>query len=184
MRSLWMVVAAAALAIPAAPASGQAPAGDRQAALDGYVRVLSTHFGIPQNEVRILTEGRVPVDELPVALRLARFSGIPPVSLLAQRRSGESWQAIARRHDLGAATFHVAIPDGQVDASVARVHGLFRDAPPSRWDAIELTDAEYVALANLLVLSAELGASHGQILEARAAAGSFLLALTRLPTPR
>jgi len=184
MRILLIAMASLALIGPAVRASAQDSTADRQAALDTYVRVLSTHFRLPQTEVRILAEGRVPADELAVALRIARFSGIPPVSLLAQRRSGEAWLLIARRYDLGAASFHVAIPDAQVDASVARVHALFRDSPPSQWDAIDLNDAEFVALANLLVLSSELGVSHGQILEARAAAGSFVGAVTRLPAPR
>jgi hypothetical protein len=184
MRSLLMVLAVSALTGPGVPVMAQEMPADRQAPLDTYIRVLSTHFRLPQTEVRILTEGRVPADELPVALRLARFSGIPPVSLLAQRRSGDSWLVIARRYNLGAASFHVAIPDGQVDPSVARVHGLFRDSPPSQWDAINLTDAEFIALANLLVLSSEIGVSHGQILEARAAAGSFVGALSRVSAPR
>jgi hypothetical protein len=184
MRSLVMIVAVAALVGPPVPAAGQNAPPDRQSALDAYVRILSTHFRLPQTEVRILAEGRVPADELPVALRIARFSGIPPVSLLAQRRSGDGWLVIARRYNLGAAAFHVAIPDGQVDSSVARVHSLYRDAPPSQWDAIDLSDAEFIVLANLLVLSSELGASNGQILEARAAAGSFVGALSTLPAPR
>jgi hypothetical protein len=117
-------------------------------------------------------------------LRLSRFSGIPPVSILAQRRSGDGWSTIARRNGLGAAAFHVAIPEGQVDASVARAHSLFSDAPPSRWDAIELTDAEFVSLANLIALSAELGRSHGEILAARTASGTFVGAMTRLGAGR
>lgn len=184
MRSVRMCLIGLIFAAVPTPAAAQdAPVGS-QVELERYIRVLSDHFGIPVSEVTILAEGQRSPDELPVALRLARLSGVSPVPLLARRRSGESWSAITRRYNLGAASFHVAIPEGEGDPSVARVRELFGSTPSSAWNALELRDDEFVTLANLLVLQAQLGVSIADVLAARSASGSFYAGVGSLSAPR
>jgi len=143
------------------------------AAVDAYLSLVGEHFRMPPEELRMLLQAGAEAEELPVLLRLSRTSGISPTVLLTLRRRGDSWLAIAHRYQLGAATFHVAIPDAEVDDRIRRAQQLFRETPESRWNTIQLDNQELVTLANLQVLVRKTGHSPGRILEARNRAGSF-----------
>jgi hypothetical protein len=154
--------------------------GQDPAAREAYFRVVSEQFQVSVAELQRLTEAGARDEELPVLLRVSRTSGISPTVLLALRRRGDSWLAIARRYGLGASIFYVAMTEDQVDDRIRRAHGLYRDTPENRWNTLSLSDEEVVVLANLQVLTRGAGASPGRILEARSRAGSFPGALRML----
>lgn len=140
---------------------------------EAYLRIVSEQFGVPEDEVRALIRAGSRAEELPVLLRLSRYSGIAPTVLLTLHRRGSSWMGVAERYQLGAGTFHIAIPEDQVDDRVRRVHQLFRDTPEPRWNTLSLTDEEVVVLANVHLLTRGTGSTPGRVLEARTRAGSF-----------
>jgi hypothetical protein len=149
-----------------------------------YVQVVADHFQISTSEAELLLEGRFAIDNLPVVLFVSRETGLAPSAVVALRRSGTSWMAVARRLTLTAARFHVAIPEGDVDERTRRAHDLYRTVPQGEWSRIELTDEEVITFVHLRVFADQLRASPGATLRARAAAASWVEVPARLMARR
>ena len=174
VRIPFVRLVGAVLALGAAPAAGQTP----DDALDAYYRAVGQFFRVPANEVMILSEWRLAPEEIPVVLYVADRGGISPEAVVALRRGGEGWSALARRYALDATSFHVPL-DGD-PGSLARVYTQYRAQPVTRWPAIELREDEIVGLVNLRVLSQALGTTPDSVLEARDRAGSWVAAFGTL----
>ena len=150
----------------AGPLAAQAPG------LEAYYRAIGQHFGVPSAEVMILSEWRLPPEEIPVVLFLADRGGISPDAVVAQRREGTSWTAIARRYALDAGTFHVRL--GGDYGSLAPVYEEYAARPQAQWSRIELNDGDVIALVNLRVLTEVLGTVPMAVLEAHDRTGSWV----------
>jgi hypothetical protein len=157
----------------ALPPGSQAQAGESRDR-STYLAVMATYFQVSPMEVEILLEGRGAIDELPVLLLLARETGMAPAALSASRRGGATWMDLLRRFGLDAAHLHVPLQAADVDARVERIWALYRDSDRSAWERIELTDEEVITLVHLKVLARHHGVDPGRVLQARAAAGSWV----------
>lgn len=150
---------------------GPGPEDDRAR----YLRAVAQHFLVPVREVEILESWQLEVEEVPVVLHLAARAGVSPDVLVAFRRDGDSWSSVARRFGRGADDLHVRLAE-PVPGDLARVYEQFRSRPRGDWEAIELTDAEIVALVNIRVLSQALGVRPLDVLEAAHRTGDFVAA--------
>ena len=164
-----------AMGSAAIPLQAQAP---DQAALASYYGAVGEHFKVPASEVMILSEWRLGAEEIPVVLYVARQGGISPEAVMALRRTGQGWPALARRYQLDAVSFHVPL-DGS-PGLLARVYDAYRSRPRSEWSAIELQSEDIVGLVNLRVLSEFLQVGPGAVLQARDRAGSWVAAYRAL----
>jgi hypothetical protein len=162
--------AAAALALLlAGPLAAQ---GTDAAALDAYYRAVGGHFGLPPGEVIVLSEWRLPPEEIPVVLYIAERGGISPDAVVALRQGGTGWSVVARRYALDAGSFHVRL-DGDA-GSLGAVYEQYSGRPQSQWSGIQLTDPDLVALVNLRVLSEVLDSPPVAVVQARDRAGSWV----------
>lgn len=157
-----------------------ASAGDGDLDPELYLRVLRASFDLPAGEAERLLESGIPTEELPLALVVARESGIAAPALLAMRRRGDAWMTLVRRAGLGADRFHVEIPDAAVDARTERVHRLFRDTPRDAWGGLELSDDELVTLTHLRLFTRYFNLPAAVVLGARAASTSWVEVPARL----
>ena len=147
-----------------------------EAATAAYFRAIGGHFGVPSSEVAILAEGRGSPEQAAVVLYLSRRAGVSPSALLALRRRTRTWAEVADRYGMGAAAFHVRIPDGVELGALSQTYQRYRATPPTGWSEIRLGDAEVVALVNVRFLSDFLGVRPQQVVEAHRRTGSFVLA--------
>jgi len=164
------------LTVSAPAASGQDASA---AATQAYFGAVAEYFVLPRSEVDILGEWRLLEEEIPVVLFLARRGGVSPEAVVALRRSGQGWVALAQRFRLGAAQFHVPLPSSAPLGSLAAAYERFRALPTSRWREIELTDGDIVELVNLRVLAETLRRPPEEILAERAR-GSWVETYVRL----
>lgn len=120
-----------------------------------FLRALGDHYELPADEVEILAEWEMPVSEIPVALAIADRAGISPDALVASRRSGRAWAALAGRYGLEAGFFHIDFdePPEPVAALYERLSAL----PRARWSEVSVGDAEAVFLVNVRFLSEYVG---------------------------
>ncbi len=116
-----------------------------------YLRALGDHYDLPTDEVQILAEWQIPIGELPVALAIADRAGISPDALVASRRNGRTWAALAARYGLGAGFFHVEFDTPPT--SVASLYEQFETLPRARWSEIQVEDDDAVFLVNVRFLS-------------------------------
>ena len=165
------------LLIMASLVPGQGLAQEVSAGLkDAYFRAVGEHFQLPLQEVTIVGEWELAPEEVPVVLFLADRAGLSPDALIGLRRSGRPWMDIATRFGLGAAAFHLPLPEGEPLGVLARACGEFRSRPAREWTQIQLTDPEIIALVNLRVLAERAGVPPLRVLRAREEAGSFMAA--------
>ncbi len=149
------------------------------AATQAYFGAVAEYFVLPRSEVDILGEWRLPAEEIPVVLWLAKRGGVSPEAVVALRRSGQGWAALAERYRMGPAQFHVPLP-GSVEAGpLASAYERFRSLPAERWREIQLSDADIVGLVNLRVLSETLERAPVDVLAERSR-GSWVEVCARL----
>ena len=141
-------------------------------ALDAYYTAVGRHFGVPPAEVIVLSEWRLPPEEIPVVLYIADRGGISPDAVVALRQGGTDWPVVARRYALDAGSFHVRVDGGA--GSLARIYEEYAARPQGQWSAIQLADDDVIALVNLRVLSAVLGSAPLAVLQAHDRAGSWV----------
>jgi hypothetical protein len=163
----------------AGPLGAQAP---EQEALDAYYGAVGRHFGVPPAEVIVLSEWRLPPEEIPVVLYIADRGGISPDAVVALRQAGTGWPVVARRYALDAGSFHVRLDGGA--GSLARIYAEYAARPQSQWSAIQLTDDDVIALVNLRVLSRVLGSAPLTVLQAHDRVGSWVGAYRTLAPRR
>lgn len=142
---------ALALQVSPGPAGGQQGGG--QASREAYFGAMAEFFQMPRAEVAILAEWRIPTDEIPVVLFLARRAGISPEGVVALRESGRGWSELARRYGVDASHFHLPLPEGTDAGPLAGAYRRYQALPPAQWKELSLTDVDIVALVNLRVLS-------------------------------
>lgn len=172
IRRVGLVMAVAAL-LPV-PAEGQGGGAEREA----YFGAVAEYFALPAAEVSILGDWRLPDEEIPVVLFVARRAGVSPEAVVALRRSGRGWAELARRYGLEADQFHVPLRDGAPAGILAEVYARFRALPVGRWSEVSLGDRDVVGLVNLKVFAQILRRSPEEIL-ARVGQGSWVEAYLR-----
>lgn len=143
-----------------------------------FIRALGDHHGLPATEIAVLTEWRIPTAEMPAALEIAKRAGISPDVVVASRRNGRSWPALAARYGLTVASFHVRLSDPP--PVVAELYAVLADLPRARWTEASFEDAHLVFLVNLGFLQAYAGVSADEAAAALARHGSPAEALRAL----
>ncbi len=172
--------------LAAAPqvAAAQDP-GAASAVEAAYLRMIAAHFGVSTTEATHMAEDLGSAEEVPVVFLLARESGLSTSVILSRRqRAGPSglppWTEVARQLQLGSGTFHVEVPDDEVDDRIRGAMNAFQEVPRARWSEVQLSDGDVVALTHLRVLSRQLGVSKGEVLRARTTAGSWVDSIRHL----
>jgi hypothetical protein len=158
-----------ALAVGATAGAAQSAA---EASRQAYFGAVAEFFGLPRSEVIILGEWKLPPDEIPVILFVARRAGVSPEALVALRESGRGWADLSRRYGLDASHFHVPLPAAADPGRLAAAYQGYRTLPTGRWKEIVLADGDIVGLVNLRILAQSLGQAPEGIL-ARAGSGSW-----------
>jgi len=143
-----------------------------------FLRALGEHHGLPTAEVGVLREWRIPIAEVPVALALADRAGISPDALVASRRSGRSWPALAARYGLSLSTFHIELSDPP--PAVAELYAALEGLPRARWGEATFDDAHMIFLVNVRFLQQYVGTSADIAAAALARHGSPAEALRAL----
>lgn len=136
--------------------TGAAAAQDQDMVRRAYFRAVADFFHMPSSEVTILAEWRLPPEEVPVVLFIARRAGVSPEALVALRRSGRGWQELAGRYQLDASQFYVPLGDGAPAGSLRGAYDQYRALPASGWGEVRLSDRDIVDLVNLRLVSQSL----------------------------
>ncbi len=167
----------AALGLSASGVAGQEQDASTR---DAYFRAVARYFEVPRDEIDILGQWRLPPDEIPVALFVARWGGVSPDALVALRRSGQAWSDLAARYRVEPGTFHVPIPEGTPTHRLDDAYRQFRELPAEEWSRVQLTDADVVSLVNVRLLAETLDMPPARVLAEARASESFVALYGRL----
>lgn len=175
MRTRWSNPLAGTLLLLFMGVPGLAAQGS-----DAYLAAVARHYEIPSSEIGILSEWTVPADEIPVVLFVSSRGGASRDALLALRRRGQPWSAIAERYQVDAATFHYPVGEIPSAGVLASTYLTFRETPRGDWGSIRLDDAAIIALVNLRFLAEHLRQDPSRVAAEMARGGSAAEVLGRL----
>src|SRR5688572_3790044 len=68
---------------------------------------VSSFFGVPNREVVVIRERRIPDDEIPLALFISQHAHVPPASVVELRTRGKSWWDISMHFGVGPEVYYV-----------------------------------------------------------------------------
>ncbi|MGE5430136.1 MAG: hypothetical protein ACM3QX_03630 [Syntrophomonadaceae bacterium] len=121
-----MILLAAIFLVASAKLDAQINAGISmgRGGLNGFYMTVGNYFRVPQNEVIIVRDRRLPDEEIPVVFFVARRAGASPREVARLRRSGYSWMDITYQYGLGPEIF---FPGRNFHAPRGRAYGYFRN---------------------------------------------------------
>jgi hypothetical protein len=148
-----------------------------------YLEALSRAFGITEQEGARLTGEGLRLDELPVVLHLARETGLAPSGILALRRAGASWGALALRAGVPWDRIVVPLPEG---VGSPRAQTMARRLALGARDGaspVVLEDEEVTFLVHLRVLQRHFEFDVAEILRVEALSPGSWVGVVRRLTP-
>jgi hypothetical protein len=127
---------------------------------------VANYYQVPEREVIVIRERRIPDDEIPVALFIARQAGVPWGRVVDMRLRGDSWWNISVRLGVQPDVYYipVAVAPGP---PYGRALGHYKNKHRKQWSTIVLTDADVVNLVELRFLSEHYHVAPERIIELR-----------------
>jgi hypothetical protein len=127
---------------------------------------VANYYHVPEREVIVIRERRIPDDEIPVALFIARHARVPWTRVVDMRMRGDSWWNISVRLGLGPEIYYVpvAVTPGP---PYGRALGHYKKKHRKQWSTIVLADADVVNLVELRFLSEHYRVAPERIIELR-----------------
>jgi hypothetical protein len=149
-----------------------------------YLQVMSAAFGVSVSEGQRLAGEGVPLEALPVVLFLARETGLAPSAILALRRSGASWSALAIRSGVSFDRIVVELPEGVGSPHARSLAARLRATPRETWNTLQFDDDDVVFFVHVRGLTRHLELPVSRVVEATTPADSWVAAVRRLTPPR
>jgi hypothetical protein len=134
---------------------------------------VSNYYHVPEREVIVIRERRIPEDEIPVVLFIAQRARVAPATIIDLRLGGKPWREIAVRFGLGPEVFYVpvAVTPGP---PYGKAYGHYKKKPRHQWNTIVLADSDYVSLVNLRFLSDHYRMAPERVIELRGRHADFI----------
>jgi len=120
--------------------------------LKSFYFSISDYYHVPEKEVVVVRERKIPDEELPVVFFIARRAGVEPKVIVDLRLGGSSWYDISFRYGIYADVYYVPLV---VDPGppYGKAYGYYKNKPKKQWKKIKLADADIINLVNLRYIS-------------------------------
>jgi len=142
--------------------------------LRGFYQALGQYYGVPERDVIVIRDRRIPDDEIPVVLFLAKKANVQPSAIYDLRLRGDSWDDITRRFGLSPEIYYV--PTRTVSGPpYGNAYGYYKNKPKNQWKTIHLEDSDVVNLVNLRFISDHYGYSPDRVIRMRSKGENFLV---------
>jgi hypothetical protein len=127
---------------------------------------VANYYQVPEREVIVIRERRIPDDEIPVALFIARHAGVPWGRVVDMRLRGDSWWNISVRLGVQPDVYYVPVTVVS-GPPYGRALGHYKNKHRKQWSTIVLSDADMVNLVELQFLSEHYHVAPERIIEMR-----------------
>jgi hypothetical protein len=127
---------------------------------------VANYYQVPEREVIVIRERRIPDDEIPVALFIARHAGVPWGRVVDMRMRGDSWWDISVRLGVRPDVYYVPVTVVS-GPPYGRALGHYKNKHRKQWSTIVLSDADMVNLVELQFLSEHYHVAPERIIEMR-----------------
>jgi len=137
-----------------------------------YVAV-GEEYQVPQKEIVVARERKIPDDELPVLFFIANRADVQPEAVLDLRLSGLSWMEVSLHFGLHANVFYIDVP-GTYGPPYGKALGHFKNRSRRQWREIRLGDPDIINLVNLRFISEHYNWSADDVIKMREKGKSFV----------
>ena len=164
-RSIFVMALALGGVIAAKGAEAQT-AYSVSASIGNFHVAVSNYYHVPEREVIVVRERRIPEDELPVVFFIAQRANVPVARIVDMRLRGDSWWDISVRFGMGADAYYVPVTVVRSGPPYGRAYGHYKK-PKKQWNTIALTDADVVNLVQLRFISDHYHIAPDRVIEMR-----------------
>jgi hypothetical protein len=135
---------------------------------------VANYYHVPEREVVVIRERRIPDDEIPVALFIARHAGVPWARVVDMRLRGTSWWDISVRFGLSPEVYYVPVAVVSPGPPYGRALGHYKKKHRKEWKTIVLSDADVVNMVQLRFISEHYRVAPERVIEMRGRKHDFV----------
>lgn len=177
MRFLMVLLslAAASASLPAAQADTRMDIGATivNGDMRGFYFALGDYYRVPEREVILIRERRIPDYDIPVVLFISQRARVAPGVIMDLRLSGRSWMDITLHFGLGPDIYYVPVRE-IYGPPYGRAYGHYKNKHRKDWHRIRLADHEVVDMVNLRFMSEHYGRPPEEVMRMRSSGKSFV----------
>ena len=137
---------------------------------------IGEYFRVPEREVIIIRERRIPEQEIPVVFLIAQRARVAPAAIVDLRQRGRSWLNITIHYGLSPEIYYVPMPATvRVGPPYGKAYGHFKNKPKKEWKTIVLSDGDVINLVNLKFVSEHYGRPPEEVIRLRSSGKQFVV---------
>jgi hypothetical protein len=135
---------------------------------------IGEYFHMPEREVIVVRERKMPDEELPVVFFLARKAHVEPKAIVDMRLGGKSWMQITLHYGLSPEIYYVALKEDP-GPPYGKAYGYYKNKKRAEWGHIALADSDIINLVNLRFLSERYRRTPDEIVKLRGRGDTFVV---------
>jgi len=141
--------------------------------LKGFYLSIGDYYKVPQTEILIVKERKIPDEEIPVVLFIAKKANVTPKTIINLRISGKSWMDITFHFGLSPEIFYVPVKEVH-GPPYGKAYGHFKKNSNKKRKDIILGDDDVINLVNLKFTSEYYNCTPEEIIRMRKEGKSFV----------
>lgn len=141
--------------------------------VEGFYLAIGDYYKVPEREVVVLKERRIPEEEMPVVLFIAQRARVEPSVVIDLRLGGKSWMDITVHFGLSPEIFYVPVKRTP-GPPYGKAYGYYKNKPKKEWKTIVLADADVVNFVNLRFATEYYGYSADEVIKMRSEGKNFV----------
>ena len=134
--------------------------------IKSFYMSIGEHYKVPEKEVIVIREQKIPDDDLPVIFFIARHATVEPSVVVKLRLAGKSWMDITTHFGLSPAIYYVAF-DNDPGPPYGKAWGYYKNHKKDDWKTIRLADNDVVNFVNIKFMSERHGYSPHEVIKMR-----------------
>ena len=141
--------------------------------IKSFYLAVGEHYKVPEKEIVVVKQKKIPNEEMPVVFFLARRAGTSPETITKLRLGGKSWMEITAHFGLTAEIYYVPVKEVS-GPPYGKAYGHFKKRKKNQWREIKLTDVDIVNFVNLKFMSEYYGCSPDEVVKMRENGKNFI----------
>lgn len=143
--------------------------------ITSFYLAIGEYYRVPQREIIVIREQRIPDYEIPVVLFIAKQAKLAPATIVSYRERGWPWMRVAVHLGLRPDIFYVPVEDmHDYGPPYGHAYGHYKNKPKKQWRAIQLDDDDVVNLVNLRFISERYGYPPEKVIRMRSEGRDFV----------
>jgi hypothetical protein len=143
--------------------------------LRGFYLAVGDYFRVPEREVIIIQERRIPDEEIPVIFFIAARARVAPSVVIDLRLGGRSWMDITLHFKLNPEIYYVPVEGEVKGPPYGKAYGYYKNKNRKDWGKIVLSNPEIINLVNLRLISEYHRFPPEEVIRLRADGKNFIL---------